>query len=246
MATSRNFNVLVIGLCNSGKSSLINAMLGQEDLLDVGELPTTSVNTELTYGRHYRLTLYPLAVSGANKPLVIHTPSKDMIRKYCSENPCGRFDHAVITYPFPLLKAGITLIDTVGLNLIQHNTQIIENYIRKADVIIYLMNAMRIYTLDDQKFLTALNKYQTRNLIICYTHMGQVFYLNRHKPRSFMDEFYANARRIALQHTDLGEDAIHFIDSDDALEAKLTDNEALYTSSGMAAFEKFCIDYLMQ
>ncbi|MBQ3434547.1 MAG: dynamin family protein, partial [Selenomonadaceae bacterium] len=56
--TGENFIVLIIGAFSSGKSSMINALIGEE-LLPHGFLPETAVLGELHYGTKKRVTLYP-------------------------------------------------------------------------------------------------------------------------------------------------------------------------------------------
>lgn len=53
------FKVLLLGNCNSGKTSLINALVGRVDFLPTDYLPTTGVVTEVVYGNHHGMTIYP-------------------------------------------------------------------------------------------------------------------------------------------------------------------------------------------
>ena len=54
--TGEEFIVLIIGAFSSGKTSMINALIG-EDLLPTGFLPETAVLGELHYGSKKRITL---------------------------------------------------------------------------------------------------------------------------------------------------------------------------------------------
>lgn len=58
--------------------------------------------------------------------------------------------------------------------------------------------------------------------------------------------FLDHVHRIATQYTsDLGTDSIHFIDSRDALKAKLTGDQKLLTLSGFDRFESYFINNLL-
>ena len=83
--TSEPFNVLVIGAFSSGKSSMINALIGEE-LLPTGFLPETAVLGELHYGQQKRITLYPKKGrwEGGDAPFDLKETSSEEIAKYVS------------------------------------------------------------------------------------------------------------------------------------------------------------------
>ena len=255
--TQEAFKVLIVGAFNAGKSSMINALAGR-DFLPTGDLPETGVVTELIYGEEFRITLYPKEGSGSTEPVVLQNPTVEAIKKYCSiDNRANmdnadattenmRYERTVVECDIPLLKDGIMLIDTVGMNDPWGNDYITERYFPKADAIIYLMDSNHIYSLDDRKLLTRINDYGFRDLIIAYTKFGDVLYRNRRKPQSVIDEFCDVARRHAANHTDIGDAGIHFIDSLDGLEGKQTGDEDLVVRSGIAGLENFCANYLVE
>ena len=130
------FIVLIIGAFSSGKSSMINALIGEE-LLPTGFLPETAVLGELHYGTQKRITLYPKKGKweGGDEPFDIE-PLADEIRKYVSlstddainsmeQNDEGRasdarinakFEKMIIHWPLDILKDGVVLVDTPGIN----------------------------------------------------------------------------------------------------------------------------------
>lgn len=252
------FKVLIVGSYNCGKSSLINALAGREELLPTGNLPETGVITELIYGTEYRITLYPKKGSGLTKPVILRNPTPKQFKQECSidntvdpdnKNKTAnlKYERVVVECDIPLLKEGIMLIDTVGMNDPWGNDYITESYLPKADAIIYLMSCDRIYTKDDKDLLTKINKHGFKDIIICYNKLGIVRNNNRRpNQQNAMQQFYDVARMHAANHTDIGDRGIHFIDSLDALDAKLYKDQQLYVSSGMAEFEKFYTQFLLE
>lgn len=250
------FKVLIVGSYNCGKSSLINALAGREELLPTGNLPETGVIMELIYGKDYRVTLYPKKSSGLTEPVILLNPTPEEFKKECSiKNDAEsegnaanlKYERAVVECDLPLLQEGIMLIDTVGMNDPWGNDYITESYLPKADAIIYLMSSVQIYTNDDKEFLTKINLHGFRDIIICYTKLGMVRNNNRRpSQQNAMQQFFAVARMHAAKHTDIGDRGIHFIDSMDALDAKLNNDQQLYVSSGMAEFEKFYTQFLLE
>ena len=259
-----DFMVLVIGEFNAGKSTMINAMMGQ-DILPTGALPETGVITELRYGDKLKVTLIPKPNSGIPKPIVLQNPTSDEIKKYCSidnsklisdetdvsveKKPTTEnilYERTLVECNLPLLKEGIVLVDTVGLNDPWGNDYITERYFPKADAIIYLMNATTPYSKDDKKLLQDLNTIGLRNLIVAYTRFGDVRKNYKRRPVSELEEYMSVTRSHALKHTVLGPNAVHFIDSVDALDAKLDNDEELLVKSGMAGLEDYCNTYLAE
>lgn len=254
--TAEAFKVLIVGAFNAGKTSMVNALAGRENFLPTGDLPETGVITELIYGEQYRITLYPKEGSGVTEPIVLIDPPEDVFKKYCSiDNKASmsgeltsnmQYERVVVECDIPLLKEGIMLIDTVGMNDPWGNDFITERYFPKSDAVIYLMDSNHIYTAEDKRLLTRINDYGFRDLIIVYTKFGDVMHRNRRKPQSVMDEFCEVARQQAANHTDIGDMGIHFIDSLDGLDGKLSGDHDMVVRSGIDGLEKFYTRYLVE
>ena len=255
--TEEAFKVLVVGAFNAGKSSMINAMAGR-DFLPTGDLPETGVVTELIYGEEFRITLYP-KISDADpnpQPVVLEHPTVDMIKKYCSIDNSANFEgevtdgmkyeRTVVECDIPILKEGIMLIDSVGMNDPWGNDYITEFYFPKADAIIYLMDCNRCYDSNDLNLLKRINGYGFRDLIIVYTKYSDVIHHYRRKPENELIEFKNVCLRHAAEHTDIGDQAVFFVDNLDAIEAKVSGDQQMLEESGFAALERFCSQYLVE
>ena len=83
--TGEEFIVLIIGAFSSGKTSMINALIG-EDLLPTGFLPETAVLGELHYGTKKRITLYPKKGKweGGDEPFDLREVNTEEISRYVS------------------------------------------------------------------------------------------------------------------------------------------------------------------
>ena len=83
--TGEEFKVLVIGSFSSGKSCMINALIGEE-LLPTGFLPETAVIGELHYGETKRITLYPKKGmwKDGDQPFDLKKTTPEEIAKYVS------------------------------------------------------------------------------------------------------------------------------------------------------------------
>jgi len=133
-----NLEVALFGRVSSGKSSLLNALLGT-DVLPVGVNPITAVPTRLWHGDslHARITF----ASGRNEEVSI-----DEFRNLVSEtgNPGNQRNvtHALIEIPSARLSQGIVLVDTPGLgSLARRGAAETMAYLPSCDLAILLIDA---------------------------------------------------------------------------------------------------------
>ena len=120
------FNLVVLGAFKRGKTTLINALLG-EPLLPTAIIPLTSMVTILTYGE--RLTIEVLFHYGERRKI-----SQPELVEYITEKGNPRNQKGVrevaITYPSEYLQDGVRVIDTPGVGSVYcHNTEVAYNYL---------------------------------------------------------------------------------------------------------------------
>ncbi len=138
--------VAVLGSFNSGKSTLVNRLLGQE-ISPVGIIPTTSCLICFDYGLSFRASL-----AGSPKKTVFFEPSH--LHSFLTHKKFsgGRLN---IQLPSPLLKKCL-LIDTPGIDSNnQDSCELAEKAARDADKIVYLFHQRGIEDLN-QLFLSRL------------------------------------------------------------------------------------------
>ena len=128
--------VAVIGQFKRGKSSVSNALLGEE-ILPVGIVPVTSIVTRVVYGE-----------SGAEVRFLNGEARKvafDELEGFISEqknrgNSLG-IKEVVISTPSEFLKSGITFIDTPGVGSFhRNNTVSAYEQMKDSDVILFLLS----------------------------------------------------------------------------------------------------------
>lgn len=251
------FIVLVMGMFSSGKSSLLNALLGVE-LLPTGFLPETAVLCEMHYSETKRITMYPKkgAWEGGDEPFELKNPCKEEISKYASiDNEAGmnckdmdsdqiksKFDKMVIEWPLEILKDGVVLVDSPGLNDPYNNDYITKGYLPAADAIIYVMNSLTPYSKEDKRQLDEINDMGMQSISFGCTYFDMVTSRGPKEVDRVKNYMYAHTR----DHSDLGEEAVHFLSSLDGLQAKQTGNEMLLVSSGYADMEGYLAKYLVE
>ncbi len=157
------FNLVVVGQFKRGKTSLINALLGNA-ILPVSVVPLTSIVTIMTYGEALRASVH----FNDGKTMEI---SPESIHEYVTEkgNPKDAKDvrEVVLTYPSPYLRDGVRLIDTPGVGSIyQHNTDIAYRYLPKSDAALFLFSVDQPISKSEIDFLHDVKEYSKKILFL--------------------------------------------------------------------------------
>jgi len=157
------FNLVVLGAFKRGKSTLINALLG-EPILPTAIVPLTSVVTVLGYGE--RLNIEVLFQNGQRQ-----TISQPELVDYITEkgNPRNRKEvrEVDIAYPSEYLQDGVRVIDTPGVGSVySHNTEVAYNYLPQVDAAIFVVTVDPPLSAAEQEFLKDIREYVHKLFIV--------------------------------------------------------------------------------
>ncbi|MGA8580221.1 MAG: dynamin family protein, partial [Bryobacteraceae bacterium] len=150
---SQSFEIAVFGRVSSGKSSLLNHIVGQ-NVLPVGVNPITAVPTRLAYGSEPRATAW--FADGKPEQFGI-----ERLGEFVTEqrNP-GNIRHVtriVVELPAPRLEEGIVYVDTPGLgSLATSGAAETKAYLPRCDLGVVLIDAGSTLTQDDLATVQAL------------------------------------------------------------------------------------------
>jgi small GTP-binding protein len=142
------FHLVVVGEFNHGKSTFVNALLG-ENVLPVGVTPTTAAIHQLKYSEQPEATV--VYQSGKRESV-----SFDETRKFAvgGGSSAEEVDYLEVGYPAALLKERILLVDTPGVNdLSLQRADITYSYIPRADAVLFLLDAGQILKESERQFL---------------------------------------------------------------------------------------------
>ena len=152
-----SFNILFAGEIKTGKSSLVNNLLGL-DVCTVAPGVCTNVNTVIHYGSEERITVHfnPDKDGSVPEPQTI---SRKEIREYVSEKSNRNNKRNVriieVEEPLDILKEGETFIDTPGLgSLNPYHAATTFSMAPMADVIV--MVSHRDLTTDEVDYIQRL------------------------------------------------------------------------------------------
>jgi GTP-binding protein EngB required for normal cell division len=150
---SQSFEVAIFGRVSSGKSSLLNYLLGT-DVLPIGVTPVTAVPIRIAFGPVSRAVID----FAEAKPIVI--PTSDLaVYATEQENPSNarHVSRIRVELPSPLLSRGVTFVDTPGLgSLALDGARETTAYIPRCDAGIVLIDASSSLTADEIVLLDTL------------------------------------------------------------------------------------------
>jgi small GTP-binding protein len=142
------FHLVVVGEFNHGKSSFVNALLG-ETVLPVGVTPTTAAIHHLKYAETPESTV--VYTSGKRESIPFGDTRKFAVGGGTSPDDV---DYLEVGYPAALLKERILLVDTPGVNdLSLQRADITYSYIPRADAVLFLLDAGQILKESERQFL---------------------------------------------------------------------------------------------
>ncbi|XP_058082986.1 probable transmembrane GTPase FZO-like, chloroplastic isoform X2 [Magnolia sinica] len=133
------FLLVIVGEFNSGKSTVINALLGRRYLKE-GVIPTTNEITFLCYSE---------------------MDSSEQQR--CERHPDGQF---ICYLPAPILKE-MNLVDTPGTNVIlQRQQRLTEEFVPRADLVLFVISADRPLTESEVAFLRYIQQWKKKVVFV--------------------------------------------------------------------------------
>lgn len=143
--------LVVLGEFNHGKSTVVNALLG-DDVLPVGITPTTAVITHLVHAKKPCVRIKPQQGSHAD---IFEIEYDDMERAVRESGEEGKEPEFVeIGYPNDVLSQSLVLVDTPGVNDIsRQKVEITYGYLPRADVILYVLDATQVLKKSEVTFI---------------------------------------------------------------------------------------------
>lgn len=151
---ANRFYLVIVGLFKRGKSSLINALIGQE-LAPVAVTPLTSVITFFEHGTETRAEVLFANGQFSTVPIteVVQFVSEE-------ENPENKKQVQYLKiYTDAEILENITLVDTPGLgSLFSHNSDTTLEFLPKIDAALFVLSADIPISKTDEEFLLQMKQ----------------------------------------------------------------------------------------
>jgi len=159
--------VAILGQCKRGKSTLVNALMG-ESVLPSSIVPLTAVPTVIRHGevRSVKVRFLddrpPVAVEAPTADALLHCVSDYVTERANPENVLNVAQVEVL-HPALILGTGLVLVDTPGIgSTLQHNTQATLNFLPECDAAVFVLSPDPPLTEVEREFLDTVRRRVSR------------------------------------------------------------------------------------
>jgi GTPase Era involved in 16S rRNA processing len=174
------FKLLVLGRFKNGKSTLLNAMLGDR-VLPTGALPATAVITVLVHGETDDVAVFQ---TGREQPLLLSADEFRQRFKLAPEDQetlhrnrvADRFrdvEYAQIACQHRFCANGVRLVDSPGLGEAVSRARVATNFLRQAHAVVFVLDATAILGQEEKQFI------ETQLAPLMQTAQNVFFVVNR-------------------------------------------------------------------
>ncbi|BAC73409.1 hypothetical protein AQJ43_33045 [Streptomyces avermitilis] len=230
------FHVMVVGDFNRGKSTFVNALLGDR-VLPVKAVPATAVITEVRFGESPAALLW---TADAAEPEAV---DPDRLIELITVNNASADERspyvkAEVVWPLELCRHNVVLIDSPGLNAYETHDDITLTHLSKADAVIFLQHAIAPMSISESTFL---KKYlSAHDPFFVFTYFDAIDDHER-------DDVTASARRRVtdLRGEDRDRSRFFFVDGKSALRARMAEDDEAFRRTGVEAVERELERYLV-
>lgn len=236
------FHLAVLGQFKRGKSTLLNALLG-ESLLPASVVPLTAIPTFIRLGDTPRIRVS--CENGHDTEEFTGNTTEErteFLNRFVTEegNPQNRLGvtEVEVFLPSPLLAKGVVLIDTPGIgSTYRHNTEATLNFLPQCDAALFLVSADPPMTQVEVEFLREVRERVPKLFFV----LNKIDYLDQEEHFVAL-EFLKKTLQEQLAAADIG--PVFAISARLGLQSRLSNNNDLWRESGLGELEMHLIDFL--
>lgn len=235
------FHLAVLGQFKRGKSTLLNAFLG-EHVLPAAVVPLTSIPTFLRSGvkRQARVLFLEKQQPGE---FSAHG-AEELCAYLCgyvteSANPKNTLGvrEVEVVHPADILRQGMVLIDTPGIgSTFRHNTEATLNFLAQCDAAMFVVSADPPITEVEVEFLKQVRRRVSRLFFV----LNKVDYLRAGERREAL-EFL---QKVLSEQAGIADAAVMSVSARQGLEARQRGDPDGWRNSGLEQLERYLIDFL--
>lgn len=238
LVQSSSFKVMVLGEFKRGKSTFINALLGEE-ILPAYSTPCTAIINEVKWSRNKSALLHFNKSDCKTVKPPLNVPV-DKIEEYVvikddvdqsqaiNESPYEKLE---LFWPLKICENGVEIIDSPGLNEHKTRQQVTESYLVNVDAILFVLSCEQLFSKSEQEVVD--------NKLIPMGHKDIFFICNRINMirKNEIDKVRQFALAKLSPRTRLGAERIFFINALGALDGKLKNDANALQESGVPRLE---------
>lgn len=234
------YQLAVLGQFKRGKSTLVNALIGQE-ILPSSVIPVTAIPTFISWGKTPGVEVRYLD----QKAKRIQFGSLDELCSFLAsavseeKNPCNAqgISRVEVFYPSPFLEQGVVLLDTPGIGSTHaHNTETALAVLPECDGALFLISADPPITAAEVDYLGRIQA-QASKIFILLNKIDYLTVPEIEKASQFL-------RTVLREQLGLEDPRVFSLSARQGLEARLAGDSALWEKSGLARVSERLVGFL--
>jgi GTPase SAR1 family protein len=225
-----NYQIAVFGPFNHGKSTLLNAILGNKTL-PIDLIPTTGAAIKIVYGEELatKITL--------TNGQIIAAKNTDILTEFATLDSDRRMRDDVleveVSFPHPFLQTGVELIDLPGTNDREEQDNLVRDRLLAADLVVNVLDVRKLMTLGEREHLRDWLENRGINTVVFVANFTNMLEPEEQKEVQQRLRFVAESFRSQLPP---GISNLYRVDALPALRARLKGDDATLHSSGIPLF----------
>jgi GTPase SAR1 family protein len=239
----QRFHLAILGQFKRGKSTLLNALLGEE-ALPVSVIPLTAIPTFIRAGDRRQVLV---TFSNGDPGIEYAADGADELSRFLAQyvteeaNPRNRLEvsQVEVTHPAPILREGVVLIDTPGIGSTHlHNTEATLNFIPQCDAALFVVSPDPPVTEVEIDFLKEVRSRVSRLFFV----LSKADYLgesDRDKMLDFLRSVFSEQEGVDADTPILP------ISARQGLEARQRSDAVGWEKSGMKDLESLLLEFLV-
>ncbi|MGD1705168.1 dynamin family protein [Dapis sp. BLCC M229] len=246
------FRLMVLGDMKRGKSTFLNALIG-ENILPSDVNPCTALLTILRYGTEKKVTVHfndgkspeELDFKIFKRNYTIDPAEAKRLEKE-NKQAFPDVDYAVVEYPLALLEKGIEIVDSPGLNDTEARNELSLGYINNCHAILFVMRATQPCTLGERRYLENYLKNRGLSVFFLINAFDQIREsLIDPDDEEELEEAEAKVRKVfhanfaeycVIDGKDIYQERVFTISALPALRRRIKDNFASLEGTGFPEF----------
>jgi GTPase SAR1 family protein len=231
---SNTFNFVVLGQFKRGKTTFINALLGDK-VLPTAVVPLTSIITIIRHGASPKMTVI---YRGGRSEMIAPVSLADYVTERGNPKNVKGVSHVEIEYPSDYLKDGVMLIDTPGIgSTFLHNTEVTYNFLSKVDAAVFMLSTDPPISSVEMEFLEDVKKQVKKFFFV----LNKADYLDTDELNDSI-AFNREVIACAMNGSDI---KIFPMSAKIALDAKMRGDAAALGMSGYCDFDRALSSFLV-